>query len=407
MKIAVIGGGPAGMMAAITAAENGADVTLFEQNEKTGKKMYIAGKGRCNLTNDCSVRDFVANVVTNPKFVLGALNKFTPQDTMEFCQSRGLQLKVERGNRVFPVSDKSSDVIKLFTQQLLRSGVKIKLNEQISAIEYCENAFLLTTITGIISFDRVIIATGGKSYSATGSCGDGYRFAKSLGHNVLPLRPALCRILCNNCKTLEGLTLKNVEVSLLDANNRVVASEFGEMLFTNNGISGPAVLSLSSRINKTNLAGAKIAIDLKPALDAEKLDARILRDFSERMNKDFVNSLDQLLPERLRLFVAERCGIPLYKKVNQITAQDRKALVSTLKGLTFTNVALDSIEYGIVTSGGVDVTQISPSTMESKIVKGLYFAGEVLDIDALTGGYNIQLALSTGYVAGMSASKEW
>ena len=407
MKIAVIGGGPAGMMAAITAAENGADVTLFEQNEKTGKKMYIAGKGRCNLTNDCSVRDFVTNVVTNPKFVLGALNKFTPQDTIEFCQSRGLQLKVERGNRVFPVSDKSSDVIKLFTQQLLRSGVKIKLNEQISAIEYCENVFLLTTITGIISFDRVIIATGGKSYSATGSCGDGYRFAKSLGHNVLPLRPALCRILCNNCKTLEGLTLKNVEVSLLDANNKVVASEFGEMLFTNNGISGPAVLSLSSRINKTNLAGAKIAIDLKPALDAEKLDARILRDFSERMNKDFVNSLDQLLPERLRLFVAERCGIPLYKKVNQITAQDRKALVSTLKGLTFTNVALDSIEYGIVTSGGVDVTQISPSTMESKIVKGLYFAGEVLDIDALTGGYNIQLALSTGYVAGMSASKEW
>lgn len=407
MKIAVIGGGPAGMMAAITAAENGADVTLFEQNEKTGKKMYIAGKGRCNLTNDCSVRDFVTNVVTNPKFVLGALNKFTPQDTIDFCQSRGLQLKVERGNRVFPVSDKSSDVIKLFTQQLLRSGVKLCLNEQISTVEYHENAFLLTTITGIVSFDRVIIATGGKSYSATGSCGDGYRFAKSLGHNVLPLRPALCRILCSNCKTLEGLTLKNVEVSLIDAKGKVVASEFGEMLFTNNGVSGPAVLSLSSRINKTNLSGTKLSIDLKPALDEEKLDARILRDFSERMNKDFANSLDQLLPERLRLFVAEKCGIPLYKKVNQITAQERKALVATLKSLTFGNVALDSIEYGIVTSGGVDVSQVSPSTMESKIVKGLYFAGEVLDIDALTGGYNIQLALSTGYVAGVSASKEW
>lgn len=407
MKIAVIGGGPAGMMAAITAAENGAEVTLFEQNEKTGKKMYIAGKGRCNITNDCSVRDFVTNVVTNPKFVLGALNKFNPQDTIDFCQSRGLQLKVERGNRVFPVSDKSSDVIKLFTHQLLRSGVKLCLNEQISAVEYRENAFLLTTITGIITFDRVIIATGGKSYSATGSCGAGYRFAKSLGHNVLPLRPALCRILCSNCKTLEGLTLKNVNVSLIDANNKVIASEFGEMLFTNNGVSGPAVLSLSSRINKANLSGAKLAIDLKPALDEEKLDARILRDFSERMNKDFANSLDQLLPERLRLFVAERCGIPLYKKVNQITAQERKALVVTLKCLTFGNVALDSIEYGIVTSGGVDVSQVSPSTMESKIVKGLYFAGEVLDIDALTGGYNIQLALSTGYVAGVSASKEW
>lgn len=407
MKVAVIGGGPAGMMAAITAAENGADVTLFEQNEKTGKKMYIAGKGRCNLTNDCSVREFVANVVTNPKFILGALHKFTPQDTMDFCQSRGLQLKVERGNRVFPVSDKSSDVIKLYTQQLLRSGVKICLNEQISTVQCHENGFALTTITGITYFDRVIIATGGKSYSATGSCGDGYKFAQALGHKVLPLRPALCRVLCDNCKTLEGLTLKNVQVSLIDANGKTVATEFGEMLFTNNGVSGPAVLSLSSRINKTNLNGASIAIDLKPALDEEKLDARILRDFSERMNKDFANSLDQLLPERLRLFVAERCGIPLYKKVNQITAQERKMLVNTLKCLTFGKVALDSIEFGIVTSGGVDVSEVSPSTMESKLVSGLYFAGEVLDVDALTGGFNIQIALSTGFVAGTNAAKEW
>ena len=407
MKVAVIGGGPAGMMAAITAAENGADVTLFEQNEKTGKKMYIAGKGRCNLTNDCSVREFVSNVVTNPKFVLGALHKFTPQDTMEFCENRGLQLKVERGNRVFPASDKSSDVIKLFTQQLLRSGVKLCLNEQVSGIQYQDGSYLLTTITGIVSFDRVIIATGGNSYSATGSRGDGYKFAKMLGHKVLPLRPALCRILCSNCKSLEGLTLKNVQVSLLDGNGKTIASEFGEMLFTNNGISGPAVLSLSSRINKTNLNGAKISIDLKPALDAEKLDARILRDFSERMNKDFANSLDQLLPERLRLFVVEKCGIPLCKKVNQITAQERSLLVSTLKGLLFDKVSLDAIEYGIVTSGGVDVAEVSPSTMESKLVPGLFFAGEVLDIDALTGGYNIQIALSTGYVAGTSASKEW
>ena len=407
MKVAVIGGGPAGMMSAITAAENGADVTLFEQNEKTGKKMYIAGKGRCNLTNDCSVREFVTNVVTNPKFVLGALNKFTPQDTIDFCQSRGLQLKVERGNRVFPASDKSSDVIKLFTQQLLLSGAKLCLNEQVSRIQCQENGFLLTTMTGIMHFDRVIIATGGRSYSATGSCGDGYNFAKSLGHKVLPLRPALCRVLCADCKTLEGLTLKNVQVSLLDANGKMVASEFGEMLFTNNGISGPAVLSLSSRINKTNLSNAKIAIDLKPALDSEKLDARILRDFSERMNKDFANSLDQLLPERLRLYVAQRCGISLYKKVNQITARERATLVNTLKGLTFDSVALDSIEFGIVTSGGVDVAEVSPSTMESKLVKGLYFAGEVLDVDALTGGFNIQIALSTGFVAGTSASKEW
>lgn len=407
MKIAVIGGGPAGMMSAIVAVENGADVTLFDQNEKAGKKMYIAGKGRCNLTNDCSVRDFVANVVTNPKFVLGALNKFTPQDTMDFCQSNGLQLKVERGNRVFPASDKSSDVIKLFTQKLLRSGAKLRLNEQILDVQYQESTFLLTTITDILTFDRVIIATGGKSYSATGSCGDGYKFAKSLGHNVLPLRPALCRILCDDCKSLEGLTLKNVQVSLVDFNGKILASEFGEMLFTNNGVSGPAVLSLSSHINKLNLHGTKIAIDLKPALDFEKLDDRILRDFSERMNKDFANALDQLLPERLRLFVAQKTGIPLYKKVNQITAQERFRLVETLKCLTFANVKLDDIEFGIVTSGGVDVKQVSPSTMESKVVGGLYFAGEVLDVDALTGGFNIQIALSTGFVAGTNASKEW
>ncbi len=407
MKIAVIGGGPAGMMSAIVAAENGADVTLFDRNEKTGKKMYITGKGRCNLTNDCSVRDFVANVVTNPKFILGALNKFTPQDTMDFCQSNGLQLKVERGNRVFPASDKSSDVIKLFTQKLLRNGVKLCLNEQILSVEYRENTFLLTTITDILSFDRVIIATGGKSYSATGSYGDGYKFAKSLGHDVLPLRPALCRILCDDCKILEGLTLKNVQASLVDANGKTLASEFGEMLFTDNGVSGPAILSLSSRINKLNLNGTKIAIDLKPALDYEKLDSRILRDFSERMNKDFVNALEQLLPERLRMFVAQKSGIPFYKKVNQITVQERLHLVETLKCLTFSNVKLDDIEFGIVTSGGVDVKEVSPSTMESKIVSGLYFAGEVLDVDALTGGFNIQIAISTGFVAGTNASKEW
>ncbi len=407
MKIAIIGGGPAGMMAGIVAGENGADVTLFEQNEKTGKKMYIAGKGRCNLTNDCSVRDFISNVVTNPKFVMGALNKFTPQDTMDFCQNHGLQLKVERGNRVFPVSDKSSDVIKLFTNTLLRSGAKLLLNEQILSIQYQNSAFLLTTTTGITSFDRVIIATGGKSYSATGSRGDGYKFAKNLGHNLLPLRSALCRVICDGCKSLQGLTLKNVEVSLIDCGGKVLASEFGELLFTDNGVSGPAVLSLSSRINKCNLNGCKISIDLKPALDNEKLDARIVRDFSTRMNKDFVNSLDELLPERLRLFVAQKCAIPLYKKINQITAYERGNLVKTIKNLTFDNPALDNLEYGIVTCGGVDVKEVSPSTMESKLVKGLYFAGEVLDVDALTGGFNIQIALSTGYVAGQNASKEW
>ena len=405
MKVAVIGGGPAGMMAAITAADNGADVTLFDKNEKLGKKLYISGKGRCNLTNDCSTRDFFANVVSHPKFLFGAINKLSPQDVMDFCQSRGLSLKTERGNRVFPVSDKSSDVIKLFASELSRKGVKIWLNSEILAVEYQKNVFLLTTITDIISFDRVIVATGGVSYSATGSTGDGYEFARHFGHNTVELKPALCRILCKGTKPLEGLSLKNVSVSLIDSSGKNLASEFGEMLFTDDGVSGPTVLSLSSRINRLKEGNYSLSIDLKPALDMEKLDARLLRDFSERMNKDFINALDALLPERLIKEVAARSCIPFDKKINQITAAERLKLAHTIKNLTFPFVALDDIEYGIVTAGGVDVKEINPSTMESKLCKGLYFAGEVMDVDAYTGGFNIQIALSTGYVAGQSAAK--
>lgn len=404
MKVAVIGGGPAGMMSAIVAAENGADVTLFEKNEKLGKKMYISGKGRCNLTNNCSPREFIANVVNNGKFMLGAINKFSPEDTLRFCDRLGLAVKTERGNRVFPLSDKSSDVIKAFECELYRLSVKIRLNCNIFEISCVENGILLTTISGIISFDRVIIATGGLSYSATGSTGDGYLFAKTSGHNVTALRPALCRIFCKGTESLEGLSLKNVEVGVSDKDGRIIDSEFGEMLFTKDGVSGPAVLTLSSRINKLSLDGANVAIDLKPALDFDKLNARILRDFSERMNRDFVNSLDGLLPLRLVQEVARQSGIPFYKKINQITAAERQKLVSTLKGLKFPFVKLDDIEYGIVTSGGVDVKEINPSTMESRKQKGLYFAGEVMDVDAYTGGFNIQIALSTGYVAGQNAA---
>ena len=406
MKIAVIGGGPAGMMAAITAADNGAEVTLFEKNEKLGKKLYISGKGRCNITNDCVPRDFFNNIATNAKFMFGAINKFSPQDTIEFCQSRGLTLKTERGDRVFPASDKSSDVIKLFSNELYRMGVEVRLNSEILTVVYQENAFLLNTITDIISFDRIIIAAGGLSYSATGSTGDGYRFAEALGHNVVSLKPALCRILCGNTKNLEGLSLKNVAVALVDAGGKEIASEFGEMLFTDDGISGPAVLTLSSRINKVPRGNYSISIDLKPALDFDKLDARIVRDFEQRMNKDFINSLDALLPERLIKVVASRTGIPFDKKVHQITAAEREKLVKTIKNLQFPFVSLDDVEYGIVTSGGVDVKEINPSSMESKLVKGLYFAGEVMDVDGYTGGFNIQIALSTGYVAGQNASKE-
>ena len=404
IKVAVIGGGPSGMMAAIAASENGADVTLFEKNEKLGKKLYISGKGRCNVTNNCSVRDFVLNVETNGKFLLGALNKLTPQDTVSFFENNGLTVKTERGNRVFPCSDKSSDVIKTLERVMRRLGVKICLNSAITDVTYKKNAFLLTNITDIISFDRVIIATGGLSYSATGSTGDGYRFAGKLGHNVTALRPALCRIRCRDVAELEGLSLKNVAVSASSADGEVIAREFGEMLFAKDAVSGPAVLTLSSRINTVCLSGGKLTIDLKPALDFAKLDARLIRDFSERMNRDFINSLGDLLPERLIKEVARQSGIPFSKKVNQITAVERRRLAESIKNLSFTLTGLDDIEYGIVTAGGVDVKQVIPATMESKLIGGLFFCGETLDVDAFTGGYNIQIALSTGYVAGKSAA---
>lgn len=405
MNVAVIGGGPAGMMAAIAAAEQGATVTLFEKNEKLGKKLYISGKGRCNLTNDCSTQDFVKNIVTNHKFLLGALNKFSPWNAMDFCRNNGLEIKVERGGRVFPQSDKSSDVIKTFANVLRKNNVKICLNSEILRLECQKNCILLHTISDIITFDSVILATGGISYSATGSTGDGYEFAKALGHTVVDAKPALCRIICRGTGELEGLSLKNVNVCLRDRSGKDVAVEFGELLFTDNGVSGPATLSLSSRINKVPCIGGEIVIDLKPSLDFDTLDARVVRDFSSRMNKDFVNSLDDLLPEKLRKFVAVKSGIPLWKKVNQITAEERGNLVRTLKNLSFPYVGLDDVEYGIVTSGGVDVKQVNPSTMESKLVPHLYFAGELLDVDALTGGFNIQIALSTGYVAGTNAAR--
>lgn len=393
------------MMAAYTAAQNGADVTLFERNEKLGKKMYISGKGRCNLTNDCTPREFVDNIATNAKFAINALYKFPPSSTMDLCEENGLTLKVERGNRVFPASDKSSDVISFFAKLVARSGVKISLNTHIDSIVYQDGQFLLSTMSNIVSFDRVIIATGGKSYSATGSTGDGYKFAEKLGHMVVPTKAALCRIICKNTKTLEGLSLKNVSVSVLNKQGKLLADEFGEMLFTDDGVSGPAVLTLSSRINKYDLNGATLSVDLKPALTYEKLDERILRDFSERMNKDFCNSLDALLPQRLCEAVVAATKIPPYKKVNQISATERKRLVAVLKGLTFPVVSLDAVEHGIVTSGGISVTEINPSTMESKLVSGLYFAGETMDVDCYTGGYNIQFALSSGFVAGANAAK--
>lgn len=392
------------MMAAYRAAVCGAEVTLFERNEKLGKKMYISGKGRCNLTNDCSVREFLDNVPTNAKFLTNALYKFAPQSTLDLCAEHGLAVKTERGNRVFPLSDKSSDVISFFARLLREEGVKITLNTQITSIVCQENGFLLNTISDIV-YDKVIIATGGVSYPLTGSTGDGWKFAKNFGLETVAPKPALCRILCKNTASLEGLSLKNVEVSIVADSGKVLALEFGEMLFTDDGVSGPCSLTLSSKINKLPLKGCFVSIDLKPALDEQKLDERILRDFSERMNKDFVNALDALLPQRLCAEVVKQSEIAPYKKVNQITSAERAKLVRALKGLRFPLVGLDDVSRGIVTSGGVNVKEINPSTMECRRVSGLYFVGEALDVDAFTGGFNIQIALSTGYVAGENAAK--
>lgn len=404
MKIAVIGGGASGMMCAIAAAEQGADVTLLEKNEKTGKKLYISGKGRCNLTNNCPPVEFLQNVVTNGKFLQSAIHKFSPADTLEFCREEGLDVKTERGNRVFPQSDKSSDVIRTFNKAMERRGVKVQLNCAVLDVEAMSGGFAVKTAVGEEIFHKIVVASGGYSYRATGCDGFGFRLAQKFGHTVIPLKPALCRIICRGTEKLEGLSLKNVEVCFENSQGKRVASEFGEMLFTADGVSGPAALSLSSVINKTDTRGGKIILDLKPALDAATLDARILRDFSERQNKNFENALDGLLPARLISAVVAKCGIDGFKKVNQITAAERAKLVQTLKNLLFPFVALDDINFAIVTSGGVKTSEVNPSTMESKIVRGLYFCGEVLDVDAYTGGFNIQIALSTGRLAGFSAA---
>lgn len=393
------------MLASAIAAERGNEVILTEKNEKLGKKLYITGKGRCNVTNDCPPDKFLENVVTNAKFLTSAIYAFPPEKMMNLLENEGLNLTVERGDRVFPSSNKSSDVIKTLQQKCVRAGVKILLNCTVFSIFKQENVFCVKTSQGDITADKVIIATGGVSYPTTGSTGDGYKFAKCFGHSVSKRLPSLCgvNVAENYVKELEGLSLKNVTASIVDDGKKIY-SEFGEMLFTARGVSGPVILTLSARINKLLDSGRKLSlcVDFKPALNEKELDARVLSDFSKYCNKEFKNSLNDLLPQKAIPVFVSVSGINEDTKVNQISAENRRKIVGLLKNFTFSVVGLENIDNAVVTSGGVSVREINPKTMESKIVKDLYFVGEVIDVDALTGGFNLQIAFATAYAAAQS-----
>ena len=393
------------MMAAYAAAKRGQTVRLYEKNEKLGKKIFITGKGRCNLTNGCEVEDLFANVVTNEKFLYSAFYGLTNRDVMELFEGWGCRLKVERGNRVFPVSDKSSDVIAAIAGAIRRAGVEIHLNEEVSSLELRGGRCVGVRMKGQkrpVEADAVIVATGGLSYPTTGSTGDGYRFAAEAGLAVTECLPALVpfEVLEDDAKELQGLALKNIEATVYNG-KKVLYREFGEMLFTHFGVSGPVLLSASSYAAKALKKGPlSLSIDLKPALSGEQLDARILRDFEEAKNKQFKNALNHLYPQKMIPVIIARSGISPEKRVNEITREERQALVRATKDFRLTLTGLRGYNEAIITQGGVSVKEIDPSTMESKKVPGLYFAGEVLDLDAVTGGFNLQIAWSTGHLAG-------
>ena len=404
MKILIIGAGPAGMMAAIAAADRGAQVILLEKNEKLGKKLYITGKGRCNITNSCPTQDFFDNVVSNPKFLYSAIYTFDQSAVCSFLEGEGLRLKEERGQRIFPESDKSSDVIKTLERALKKRNVQIRLNTCADRVATDENGFsrVITSKGESIKADALIIATGGLSYKSTGSTGDGYKFAVKMGHKIKDTEPSLVPLRAKEdyIKDLEGLSLRNVSLSMEEF------SDFGEMLFTADGISGPLVLTASSELCRKIAAaqnGISAAIDLKPALTAEQLDQRILRDFSEKKNKAFKNSLNKLLPSKMIPVIVNLSQIDPDKKVNEVTREERKRLTELIKAFPLTIIGNKGFEQAVITQGGVNVREVDASTMESKIVRNVYFAGEVLDVDAYTGGFNLQIAWSTGYLAGMSA----
>ncbi len=412
-RVIVAGGGAAGMMAAIAAASAGAEVLLLERNEKLGKKLYITGKGRCNVTNDCAVEELLDHVVTNRKFLYSAFYGFSSRDMQDFLESRGLRLKVERGNRVFPASDKASDVTACLSAELSGLGVSVRLGTRVERLSFSETADGKRAVSGVVTetggalfADRVIVACGGMSYPSTGSTGDGYRLAVQAGHTVTELSPALCPFEAAEpfVKELQGLSLRNVGVRLTQGKKRIY-EEFGEMLFTHFGVSGPAVLSASSLAAKPLKKGPlTLHIDLKPALSPEQLDARILRDFEGEKNRQFSNALGGLFPAKLIPVMVERSGIHGEKRVNAVTREERARLLALTKDFTVTLTGLRGFKEAIITQGGVKVGEVDPGTMESKLVKGLYFAGEVLDLDGFTGGYNLQIAWSTGRLAGLCAA---
>lgn len=406
MQTIVVGGGPAGMLAALSAAEGGRAVVLCEQNEKLGKKLYITGKGRCNVTNACDQDDFFENIMTNPRFLYSAFAAFNNYDLMGVLEDAGCPLQVERGNRVFPTSNKSSDIIRALGTALKRAGVQVRLGTSVKAIERetVEGKPKVIGVTlqdgSLIPGDRVILATGGMSYTSTGSDGYGMRLAKALGHRMVPCRPSLVGLTTKERwpMALQGLSLRNAGLTLYSG-KKLIAREQGEMLFTHFGVSGPMVLSHSARIKK-DPGNYRLSIDLKPGLSEEQIQARVVRDFEKYQNKQSMNAMGDLLPSKLIPVFIELTGISGEKRVNQITKQERRRVEELLKSMPLSVTGFTAMNSAIITSGGVHVGDINPKTMESKIVDGLYFAGEMIDVDALTGGYNIQIAASTGWLAG-------
>lgn len=406
MRIAVIGAGAAGMMAAIAAAEEGASVTVFERNPRPGMKINITGKGRCNLTNACSVQDLIRNTPGNGRFLYSSFQEFDSEAVMAWFEAAGMPVKVERGNRVYPVSERAMDVTDTLRRRMNELGVRL-VQSRISSI-VTENGAVagVKSEKGITPCDAVILCTGGKSYPRTGSTGDGYRMAQELGHMVTELRPSLLSLVAEEDipARLEGLSLRNIAVTIR-YNNKQVYDDFGEMVFTRRGVSGPVILSASAHVARDKLFPCRLSIDLKPALDAETLDKRILRDFEQNRNKDYINALSGLLPAKLIPVIAELSGIDPREKVNSITKPQRKKLLELLKDFSLTITGPGPFDEAVVTAGGISVKEVDPKTMESKLVSGLYFAGEILDVDGYTGGFNLQIAWSTGMKAGRSAAR--